>query len=410
MARLTCRIFKKVDSMQIKLIKDESQYQEYLNEVEKLMSKKISGSSPEFERLQLLSVLLEKYETEYYNFELPDPIEAIQFRMHEQGLKQTDLVPYLGSKSKVSEVLSRKRPLTLQMIKALVNELGMSPEIFLKDTKNILATNIQGHELADFPIKEMIKRNWIKSTEELNHFFAPLNEFKLSPVLWRRTKSNDESTKEKSFLAWISRILNIANSYEGIEHFYVSKIDEGFLKQIAQLSVRNDGPLQVEKILKSVGIVLIIEECLSGSKIDGATFYNKFNNPVIALTLRYDRIDYFWFTLMHEIIHVIKHLENTKKIYVDIFENEKSSHLEKDDKEKEADFLAKEVFVPRAIWSRSDVLKYKTEDSILKLSAKLKIHPAIVAGRLRKEIGNFTLFNNLIGNKKIKFLFQRSSK
>src|SRR5690606_3858718 len=81
--------------------------------------------TPEGDELELLTLLVEKYEEEAFPIDLPDPVAAIQFRMEQQGLKPKDLIPYLGSASRVSEVLGGKRPLSLSMIRRLVDDLGI---------------------------------------------------------------------------------------------------------------------------------------------------------------------------------------------------------------------------------------------------------------------------------------------
>ncbi|MDO9191031.1 MAG: hypothetical protein Q7U24_14265, partial [Sulfurimicrobium sp.] len=128
------------------------------------------------DRLELLSVLVEAYENQKYPIEAPDPVSAILFRMQEQGLKQADLVPYFGTRSRVSEVLGRKRPLTVNMIRALSSGLGISTETLVGvGATEVAQTEKDEINWGSFPIKEMIARGWlqklankaVKSTEEL---------------------------------------------------------------------------------------------------------------------------------------------------------------------------------------------------------------------------------------------------
>lgn len=105
--------------MKAKVIRTREQYETYLKEVQILIAKGAALHSEDSDRLELLTVLLESYENSKYPVESPDPIDAILFRMHEKGLKQADLVPYFGTSSRVSEVLGKKRPMTVQMIRAL---------------------------------------------------------------------------------------------------------------------------------------------------------------------------------------------------------------------------------------------------------------------------------------------------
>jgi len=120
-----------------KIIKSELDYQQALARLSALMDAEYG--SPEGEELELLSVLLEKYEQEHFPIDLPDPIEAIKFRMEQQGLTRKDLVPYIGSQSKVSEVINKKRPLSLTMIRALHEGLGIPAEVLLREPGKQLA-------------------------------------------------------------------------------------------------------------------------------------------------------------------------------------------------------------------------------------------------------------------------------
>jgi len=99
-----------------------------LEEVQKLLSLAPKPGSELADQLELFTTLLEAYENKKFPVEAPDPVDAILFRMHEKGLKQADLVPYFGTRSRVSEILSRKRPLTVPMIRALSAGLGISTD------------------------------------------------------------------------------------------------------------------------------------------------------------------------------------------------------------------------------------------------------------------------------------------
>ena len=116
--------------MKIKIIKTEEEYKTALKRVEALME--AEPGSPQEEELEVLVLLVEKYEAEHYPIDLPDPVEAIRFRMEQEGLEPKDLIPYLGSQSKVSEVLNYKRPLSLSMIRSLQEGLGIPAEVLIQ--------------------------------------------------------------------------------------------------------------------------------------------------------------------------------------------------------------------------------------------------------------------------------------
>jgi HTH-type transcriptional regulator / antitoxin HigA len=147
-----------MDSMNYRVIKNDEDYEAALADAERLVANDPAPGTTEGDQLELLTVLIEDYEKRQFQFDLPDPIQAIEFRMEEQGLRQKDLVPMLGSRSRVSEVLSGKRPLTVAMIRALSLGLGVPADILVgsrtktPETLGQLAENL---EWSRFPVNEM---------------------------------------------------------------------------------------------------------------------------------------------------------------------------------------------------------------------------------------------------------------
>ena len=119
--------------MNIKPIKNEQSYQEALSIIDSLMD--AEPNTEEMDKLEVLTTLVESYEEQYYKIDAPDPIEAIKFRMEQEGLKQKDLVSIVGSKSRVSEILNKKRKLTIEMIRNLHNQLHIPIESLFLDYK-----------------------------------------------------------------------------------------------------------------------------------------------------------------------------------------------------------------------------------------------------------------------------------
>lgn len=128
----------KENKMEPKVITTKKEYEESFAEVERLIALDPKPRTPNANRLNLFAMIVKNYEKERFPIGKPDSIEAIKFRMEEQGLKQRDLIPYLGSKSKVSEILSGKRPLTVQMIRALNKGLDIPSDILLQNPKKKL--------------------------------------------------------------------------------------------------------------------------------------------------------------------------------------------------------------------------------------------------------------------------------
>lgn len=117
--------------MTLKIIKTEKEYQKALKRLELIFD--AGKGSKEGDELELLSLLIDNYEKEKYAIDLPDPIEAIKFRMEQLGYKQKDLAEAMGLKSRVSEVLNRKRKLTLDMIRKLHDVLGIPTDVLVRE-------------------------------------------------------------------------------------------------------------------------------------------------------------------------------------------------------------------------------------------------------------------------------------
>ncbi len=120
--------------MKPKIIKTEAEYQATLARIETIFDAK--PGTAKGEELELLLLLVETYEAKAYPIDPPDPISALRFRMEQDGLKPKDLIPYIGSKSKVSEVLSGRRSLSLTMIRKLVSGLQLPAEVALRKAKS----------------------------------------------------------------------------------------------------------------------------------------------------------------------------------------------------------------------------------------------------------------------------------
>ena len=118
--------------MQLKILKTEKDYDKALNRIDELMELNPKLGTPESDELEILALLIEKYEELNWNIETPDPIEAIKYRMEEMNLKQKDLIPYIGNKSKVSELLNRKISLSLTMVRNLSQALHIPVETLVK--------------------------------------------------------------------------------------------------------------------------------------------------------------------------------------------------------------------------------------------------------------------------------------
>ncbi len=401
--------------METNVIKNERQYREYLNMIDELISIDPDPDTPEGKSLELLSVLIESYESKRFNISIPNPIDAILFRMEEEGLRQKDLIPIIGSKSKVSEILSGKRPLTLKMVRALNSQLKIPAEVLIteveendEDASIITDSN---YDWSSYPYKIMQKRGWLSNYLENNDFadaikifFSEAGGMKVGAAYFRRTMhlGGEVSNNQYSLNAWLARIILKSREIIVTGNDYTKADPEEFMKELAKLSWLDQGPLIARDFLFKSGIKLVFETHLPGTHLDGATTCDIDNSPIIGMTLRYDRLDNFWFTLMHEVAHLLYHVKGNQEAYLDNLDN-----LNPDDeaKEIEANTYAQEAFIHRNIWHRSDAYRLQTADSVLNLSKELRISPAIIAGRIRKETGNYRKLTKLVGHKKVTKLF-----
>jgi len=397
--------------MEPKVLKSEKEHGKAIDEVDRLIALDPEKVTPEADRLDLLMLLIETYEKERFRFDLPDPVEAIRFRMEEQGLKQRDLVPYIGNKSKVSEVLSRKRNLTMNMVRALHEGLDIPLEVLTKspEQENVDTSDI---EWKRFPVREMVKRGWINATaqeirekhEEIaQKFFTQTGALTIGAALCRRTiQGRYGGNLDKYALhAWMARVLIRAKNEGATKEYKKGVVDEKFMKAVARLSFFEKGPLLAQEFLAKHGIALIIEPHLPKTKLDGASMLNDESRPVIGLTLRHDRLDNFWFTLMHELAHVAKHLKSQDEWFIDEIE----ANYDGDERELEADTLANDIFVSPSEWRRSDAYRQKTPSAIERLAIKCNVHSAVIAGRIRHATNNYKILSNMVGNKKVRILF-----
>jgi HTH-type transcriptional regulator / antitoxin HigA len=399
--------------MQLKVIRTEDQYLSYLNEVRALISAAPAVGSADADKLEVLTVLIQSYENQNYPIEAPDPIDAILFRMQEQGFKQADLIPYFGTRSRVSEVLGRKRPLTVQMIRALSLGLGISADTLVGTSHSIGNKADESLDWSRFPVKEMVSRGWINkastkalaSVEETVKEFLQQVGFELNSVSFKRSLHGDaySPTTKYALYVWLARVIQRARQkVKKLGTFDPTLLTQSFMRDLAQLSWSEKGPLLAVEFLEKHGIAVIIEPHLRGTLLDGAAFKDENGMPIIGLTLRFDRLDNFWFSLLHEVAHLWKHVSHGETFMDDL---ENSSE---DKREVEANRIAREAFIPRVIWKRSQAYTAPSVEAIDKLSRELKIHPAVIAGRLRRDQGNYQIFNELVGHNQVRKLFNEN--
>jgi len=399
-----------------RLIKNKKDYDAALARIEQLMDAK--ADTAEMDELELLTALVEMYEERHFAISPPDPVDAIKFRMEQLGLVQKDLVPYIGTKSKVSEILNGKRPLTLTMMRSLNKSLGIAAEVLLKEPGANFPDKIQDMQWSKFPLIEMAKLNWLpmsddikeKAEELLRDFIEQAGGLETCPqACFRQGKKGRYNHKMDLFAltAWCLRVQSLAKKNPLKTKYIKGSIKLSTLQEVARLSYFDNGPLLAQEYLEKHGVHLIVVPHLPKTYLDGAAILLPNGTPIIALTLRYDRIDNFWFCLLHEIAHVSKHLSVSDRLIVD--DLTLGTKVETENIiENEANEMALNGLIPKRVWDREPVSAKASTKKVRALAEKLKIHPAIIAGRIRFEQSNYHLLSQHIGHKQIRKHFADS--
>jgi len=407
--------------MNIRPIKTEKDHQRALAELATLLDSDPAPESPESDRAEVLGTLIEDYERRHFPIELPTPIEAIRFRMEQLGLRQKDLVPFIGSPSKVSEVLNGKRSLTMRMARTLHEQLGIPAEVLLGDAQDCPSPDAPDE--SEFPLKEMHRRGYFenapKSYRELKKHsskwlsrFLGGNGVKEAPAGYARSTAHYRSAKtihRAAFLAWQTRVLRQSEERPAAD-YRPGTVNESFLDELARLSIFDDAPLLARELLEKNGIRVVVEPHLPGTDLDGAALRRSDGLPVVGLTLRHDRLDNFWFTLLHELVHVGWHLAPGRDAFFDVLDAPSPAENNQDSLEEEADRRAAEALIPARSWDSADVCSNPSAEEVKRFAQEIQRHPAIVAGRIRRDSGNYRLLGQLVASHRVRRLFQDRSR
>ncbi len=393
------------------IIKTEEQYVQALEQVDALFD--AESGSPEADELELWVKLVEMYENEHFAIDLPDPISAIKFRMEQDNLLAKDLIPYIGSASKVSEVLSGKRGFSLAMIRKLHLGLGIPADVFMQDAPDPHSDHhIPETDFRHFPINEMLKRNWFpnfkgniheakrKLPELMSAFLKPLGTQEFSPALGRKSLHLAQTFDPHALAAWRIRVISLALS-ESLPQYDKAKLNSEFYLELVKLSYFEQGPNLAKEFLNKAGIHLVIEKHLPKTHMDGAAVLLHNGAPLIALTLRYDRIDNFWFTLFHELAHVALHLSEDNIEIIDELSGEDGHTCE-----AEANQFARDHLIPIEYWDEDLINEdIPSEEAVEAFADELRISPAIPAGRIRYELNNYFIYKDLLGQGRVRNQF-----
>ena len=268
----------------------------------------------------------------------------------------------------------------------------------------------------EFPIKEMYRRNWLKDSsgkdfsgslqeavdnaEELVKGFIKGAIDKPFGVAARQHVRMGGVVNRYALIAWQCRVIEIAQKQNSVHKYNKNAITEKWLTKLVHLSSEEDSPKKAIDYLRGSGIRVVVVPHLSQTHLDGAAFLLSSGLPVIGMTLRYDRIDNFWFVLLHELIHIKKHLHkgNIESIFDNLDE-------QANDIEKEADECAGEVLIPENKWETALARYIQSKESIIAFANELKINPAIVAGKIRREANNYIILKDMVGQGEVRKFF-----
>jgi len=380
-----------------KMIKTEAEYDEAMARLEELMLANPDEGTDEANELELTAHLLEVYEKDHVDIPPPTPIEAIKFRMDQQGLKQKDLIPMLGNKARVSEVLSGKRELTVTMARNLSRELNIPANTLIG--VDCIPTEI---DTGKYPLKEMHKNGYfgeidwkelkIKAEDCLHKFFdgavmEPIKGFN------RNGFKDQTQVDEFALQAWRCWVLQRSEEVKA-PTFHPGDLTDEFVKGLVMLTQFDSGPELVQQALLDKGVIVLMDmKHLPKTYLDGAAMLNRKGNPVIALTFRHNRLDNFWHTLFHELGHVKKHLQDGPE--EGFFDDTEAKHTAK--VEREADQFALDSLIPPEKWE-GEIRHLERAGEIRAAAKQLGISPSIIAGRLRKEHKNYSLHRTLVGS------------
>jgi HTH-type transcriptional regulator / antitoxin HigA len=398
----------------IRAIRTEPDYKAALARIDALMDAELG--TPEGEELDVLTDLVELYEVRHVPMGYPTALGALQFRMEQAGLSPRDLVPFIGTRAKVSEVLSGKRPLTMQMARALHANLGIPADVLLQQPGGELPNVLEGIDWKRFPLVEMAKRGWIEKRRNLLDHAEEImrdliaragGEHVLPAALYRKNDQARANAKTDPYAlkAWCWEVLARANATRLPASYKTGTVDIEFLRKLAKVSWSGEGPRLAREFLGRHGIPLVCLEHLPRTYLDGAALQLADGTPVVGLTLRYDRLDNFWFCLFHELAHVGRHMGNTRQeAFIDDLSLRDVEGVRRDPKEDEADEWAENGLIPKAVWESSRVKENPSPLTVVELAQQLEIHPAIVAGRVRHEARNFRLLSHFVGTGEIRRL------
>jgi HTH-type transcriptional regulator / antitoxin HigA len=363
-----------------------------------------------------LSAVLEAYQqAKSGNFELlwkraeNDPGEMLVVARIAKGWSQKDLARTLGFREQAIQryEAERYRGISLAGYVRVARVLSLRLSADFNPQPNVRW--IPSYEVSQAEALKVLKHaranGWLQNNDasdengvnELIRHVTEHVEMHGTPSLLRTGLNVENHSEDWTLLSWKVQITRRARVIIEQEKLKYYPLDVSWLKDLVRLSRFEDGPARARDLLKTHGIVLIAESQIPGMKVDGAAFLVD-QIPVIGMTLLRDSLDNFWFTLMHEVAHVILHYRTG--LAAGFFDDVEAHQV--DELEEEANKFAANLLIPEEMWSRSPARIAKTSDPIERFADQLGISPAIVFGRIRLERKNYALFSDKIGRDKVR--------
>lgn len=333
------------------------------------------------------------------------PGQLIEARLAEKGWTQRVLAIVLGmDETGINKLVASKRPLTAELALILEETLGVPADTLMQIQKEYdlgmakltvqpdAGRTIRARLFGDLPISEMIKRGWIDAADVrdvsaveqgLTKFFGVTSphEIEILPFAAKRTNVTTEVTPPQ--LVWLYRVKQIANSMTALR--YSTNAVRNTIPKLHELLTSEESIRKVPRILADCGIRFIIVEPLQASKIDGVCLWLDNTHPVIGMSLRFDRVDNFWFVLRHELEHVVR-LDGRDTIMLDVGLEEQNDAADNiPEAERIANDVAAEFCVPAKSIEGFIARKSPsfTDRDITGFARTLNVHPGIVVGQLQ---------------------------
>lgn len=347
-------------------------------------------------------------ETEMRSTAVPFPGHFIKEELDARGWNQRDLAYILGCpEQSVTMILSGKRGISPEMAKALAKAFDIEPEVFINLQRAYDLSQARDPDpgvqrrawLQTYPIREMIRRGWLENTEpemlemQMARFFEKQKAEDiqhLAHAAYKGPAKAKDDSPSPSQLAWFYRVRQIARTL-AVPKYSEALMQDG-LKRLHQLVVDPEELRYVPTILAQCGVRFVLVESLPSSKVDGVTTWID-HSPVIGLSLRHDRIDNFWFVLIHEIEHVLNRHGQRGEIRLDSeLEGERASvTTEVSEEERVANSAAANFCFPDTELSNfiTRTRFFTSEKDILGFAKRMQVHPGIVVGRFQYRTSRY---------------------